>query len=92
MEVEGLSGEGQDVRLELLNLAPEPDGAMGDYATYLSFLDRQEMLAQILRAGTVEVRLASGTSVTVIPETRRPVGSLPAAFWVQLCARADVLT
>ena len=84
VEVEGLSGGGQDVRLEPLDLAPEPDGAMGDYATYGRFLDRQEMLAQILRAGTVEVQLASGTSVTVIPEARRPLASLPAAFWVQL--------
>ena len=84
VEVEGLSGGGQDVRLEPLDLAPEPDGAMGDYATYRRFLDRQEMLAQILRAGTVEVQLASGTSVTVIPEARRPLASLPAAFWVQL--------
>lgn len=82
--VESLAGESRDIDLEPLDLAPEPDGMMADYEAYFRFLDRQETLSQILRAETVEVRLASGETVAVAPEARRPIASLPVAFWVQL--------
>lgn len=82
--VEGISGGGQGLRLEPLDLVPEPDGAMGDYATYRRFLERQETLSRILRAGTVDVALASGETATIMSEPRRPLGFVPAAFWVQL--------
>lgn len=82
--VESLADKSREIDLEPLDLAAEPDGAMGDYATYSRFLDRQETLSQILRAETVEVKLASGETIAVAPEARRPIVSLPIAFWVQL--------
>ena len=82
--VETLAGAGQDIRLEPLDLAPEPDGAMGDYRTYHRFLERQDILSRIQRAGIVEVRLSKGETFSVAPQPRRPIGSLPVAFWVQL--------
>ncbi len=82
--VESLAGGGQDIRLEKLDLAPEPDGAMGDYQTYHRFLDRQDILSRILRTETVEIRLSDGETFSVTPQPRRPIGSLPVAFWVQL--------
>jgi signal transduction histidine kinase len=83
-EVEALSGGGERIRLEPLDLTLEPDGAMGDYANYRRFLDRQEILARILRAGAMEATIAGGQTFAVAPEPRRPVASLPVAFWVQL--------
>src|SRR5690606_41091813 len=75
---------GREIRLETLDLAPEPDGAMGDYPTYRRFLARQDALSEILRQDTVQLGLDNGATVQITPEHRRPLRTLPVAFWVQL--------
>jgi len=82
--VESLSSQAHTVRLEPIDVAPEPDGAMGDYGTYRRFLDRQERLSRVLRAETVDVETGDGKIFSINPEPQRPLGSLPVAFWVQL--------
>lgn len=88
MKVEGilvLSNESQTVELEPLDLAMEPDGAMGTYEVYRRFLDRQDTLARIQRSAKVEVTSRDGERIAVTPLLKgRPISSLPVDFWVQI--------
>lgn len=83
-EVVSLSGSGRDIRLEPLDLVPEPDGTMGEFTTYHRFLGRQQILSAILRAQPIRVTLAGGKVFDLTPRSDRPFRSLPVAFWVQL--------
>ena len=82
VEVERLSGGGQTFASSRSTSRPNRTGRWATTQHIAVSTDRRCWRRSC--AGTVEVQLASGTSVTVIPEARRPVGSLPAAFWVQL--------
>jgi signal transduction histidine kinase len=84
LALETIAGAGLALTPEALDLSAEPDGAMGSFDNWFRFLDRQEQLATILRAGSVQLTLEDGRTYTVQPLPQRPLGTLPAAFWVQL--------
>ncbi len=78
-----------EARGDRLRLAPddfvvEPDGSLGTYTSYETFLSRQGRLARIQRASEVTFIDATGRSWSVSPERRRPLGAFPPDFWVQL--------
>ncbi len=70
------------ISVEAADLTPEPD-ALPDYAAFERFLQRQDGLNAILRAGPVTLETGAG-EVRVAPAGGRPAGSLPVEFWVQL--------
>jgi len=79
-----VAGGGDRMRLLRLDLTTEPDGAMGDFATYRRFLERQDRLARIQAAGEVTFTSAEGRRFVVRPGLEgRPPGDLPPDFWVQ---------
>lgn len=73
-----------DLPVEAGDLLEEPD-MLPDFAGYDQFMARQGRLATALRApeGT-PIRLEAATPFVLTPDEHRPVGSLPAVFWVQL--------
>lgn len=73
-------------RIELVtgDLLIEPDGNLPRFADYEAFLARQDTIAAIERAPTVTLYSAQGDSWTVTPLPQRPIGDLPADFWVAL--------
>ncbi len=74
----------ETMELRALDLTTEPDGALGDYATYRHFLERQEGLARLQRSDEVVFTDAEGQRWTVRPVLAgRPLADLPADFWVQ---------
>lgn len=79
-----IAGNGDMIALTPSDLLIEPDGNLARYADYEEFLGRQDRLAHIKRANTVEVFGEDGQSWEVGPRPTRPVWSLPAAYWVQL--------
>ncbi len=85
LEVHEVSGGGESVLLEPLDLAIEPDGAMGTYRTYDKFLKRQQKLSEIQKADSIQFRTATGEVISIISEKRgRSLTQLPVSFWVQL--------
>lgn len=72
------------LRFEPIDLVAEPDGAMGDYASYRSFLARQQRLARIQASSAVTLTDSNGHEHAVSPAPTRPLSSLPVAFWVQV--------
>ncbi len=83
--VSGIVWESGKSDLLPIDLTIEPDGAMGDYATYERFLKRQETLSEIQRGNRFTVETASGNSLEVTPsEGGRELSSLPPAFWIQV--------
>ncbi len=80
-----ISDGSKSMDFEKLDFTIEPDGAMGDYATYDRFLTRQDSLARIQSAATVTLMGDAGASRVVHPDrSGRPVSSLPTEFWVQV--------
>lgn len=79
-------GSGQEeMEIEALDLTIEPDGVIGDYATYRSFLQRQGRLAAIQGAGEIFLTDAEGKVFRVTPDREgRPLSTLPPDFWVGL--------
>jgi signal transduction histidine kinase len=72
------------VELTPFDLTTEPDGAMGDYATYRRFLERQTRLARIQASPEVTFHAADGSRFVVSPVADgRPPGDFPVDFWVQ---------
>jgi len=68
----------------------EPD-AIESYEAFNAFMARQGRIAALLASGDIELVVekadGTGTTVTVSPEKRRPLSSLPVAFWFQVgCA------
>lgn len=68
----------------------EPD-AIDSYDAYNAFMEKQGQLAGMIASGEVsllfERKDGSQATVVVSPEKRRPLSSLPFAFWFQLgCA------
>ncbi|MGD7653687.1 MAG: ATP-binding protein [Verrucomicrobiales bacterium] len=81
----GISNGRDAVAFEALDFITEPDGMMGDYATYRWFLDRQERIARIQESAEVDFSDSSGVRHRVRPGLDgRPLSSLPPDFWVQV--------
>lgn len=81
---------GQPV-LAVAGLAPEPGDLieepdmLASYAAFGAFMQRQDHLANALRVPLpVTIDLAGGTVARLSPAPRRPVGTLPGVFWVQI--------
>ena len=84
ISITGVAWEKGHFDLRAIDLTVEPDGAMGDYDTYDSFLDRQQILSEIQRAGRFTLLSDSGNlEITTTPGGRK-FSSLPASFWVQV--------
>lgn len=79
-----ISGNGDRMELTARDLLVEPDGNLPRYADYDDFLARQDRLARIKQADTVELAGEDGETWTVAPRPARPLWSLPAEYWVQL--------
>lgn len=77
--------------LEPVDLVEDPD-TLPDYATVRRFQERQQQLSQQLAAPALTLQLASADGrlqqVQITPAAKRPLSSLPAAFWIQLAAGA----
>ncbi|HEX6592181.1 MAG TPA: hypothetical protein VF050_09285, partial [Moraxellaceae bacterium] len=73
------------LELEASDLVEDPD-TLPDYATVRRFQARQQQLSQALAAPVLTLQLAradgSLQQVQLTPATRRPLSSLPAAFWI----------
>jgi signal transduction histidine kinase len=70
--------------LTRLDLTTEPDGAIGDFATYRRFLERQERLARIQSSEELVFSADDGQRFVVRPSLEgRPLTELPVDFWVQ---------
>lgn len=83
--VTAFEGGGDRLELEPLDLVTEPDGMMGDYATYARFLARQDRLLEIQRSSVVRLETAGGETLRLEPgRAGRPWTDLPADFWVQV--------
>src|SRR5690606_15340855 len=67
-----------------LDFVVEPDGNLVDYRQYRRFLGNQGQLANIQAAPSVALIAADGAVHDVRPLPRRPLGSFPVDFWVQL--------
>jgi two-component system, NarL family, sensor histidine kinase DevS len=66
------------------DLIEEPD-MLTTYAAYDAFMARQDHLAQALRVPLpLVVDLADGSPLRLSPAPWRPIGTLPAVFWVQM--------
>jgi len=83
------------VVLEPDDLVEEPD-MFESYEQTIRFLRRQSAIANLLRQPDVSLRLAGGASgaadiVAVVKPASRPIGDLPAAFWVQLVTGVGTL-
>lgn len=78
------------IALEPNDLVEEPD-TLSSYAAYARVLARQGQLHERLLEPAVRLGLQPGGSAieTVAPAPRRPVTSLPLAFWTQMFAGAS---
>jgi hypothetical protein len=72
------------MRLEAEDFTLEPDANLPTYAAYARFIERQDGLARLSGAEVVRLVDASGGVHAVAPASHRPLGSLPADFWVQV--------
>lgn len=82
----------QSITLEPDDLVEEPD-LFETYEQVRHFFDRQSALAGLLHGPRVVLHLGAADtnqSLTITP-ARRPIGDLPAAFWVQLITGAGSL-
>lgn len=80
-----ISGGGDTVELEPLDLITEPDGALGAFSLYGRLIARQDRLARIQAAEKVTLTDGSGGIHVVGPDPAgRPLAALPPDFWVQV--------
>ncbi|NNM76425.1 histidine kinase [Sphingomonas sp. ID1715] len=78
--------DGQRVAIEAGDLIEEPD-TLATYADMRRFFARQSALAGMLRAQSISIEALDGDTLRqmmVSPARMRPIGDLPAAFWVQM--------
>lgn len=83
-DLKSLSDGAETMTLVPSDLTIEPDGAMGDYATYEAFLSRQGRLATLMDADTVFLTDEAGRVYRVNPAPDRPISTLPVEYWVQV--------
>ena len=82
--ITAIANQAESIHLSSLDLTTEPDGAMGDYATYRQFLDRQDRLARIQASEEVILTVDDGRQFVIRPAAGgRPLADFPADFWVQ---------
>ena len=82
--ITGVADALHHIGLSRLDLTTEPDGTLGDYATYGRFLERQDRLASIQSSAQVLLTTADGRRFVVHPQLAgRPLTDLPPDFWVQ---------
>ncbi|MDY6949060.1 MAG: hypothetical protein SXG53_25475, partial [Pseudomonadota bacterium] len=82
--VTGIGGAEREMEFQAMDFTVEPDGNLSTYADYEIFLQRQEQLYAIQSGTLVELRTASGAVHRVVPDTHRPLFTLPPEFWVSL--------
>ncbi len=80
------------IDLTATDLLEEPD-VLDTYEMARRFMQRQTALALLLRLDQVMLRVQSGDRATevVVTPSRRPLGDLPSAFWVQFITGAGSL-
>lgn len=83
------------IALEPDDLVEEPD-MFESYEQTSRFMQRQTMLANLLRQPSVALQLRNGGSdhaetTVMLSPGQRPISDLPAAFWVQLITGAGTL-
>lgn len=82
-----ITGSGGDrIAIRPEDLVEEPD-TLGTYAAMRQFFDRQEALSAALAGGPVTIETETPLSrgeTRILPAAQRPIGDLPAAFWVQI--------
>ncbi len=87
------AGGGPRLALRGDDLSQEPDAAFASYAAFDEFLQRQQRIADILRAPQVELEAADGRVARLRPAAHRTAFDLPFIFWLQLvCAVGSWLT
>src|SRR5690606_34255222 len=65
------------------DLLEDPD-SVDSYADMDAFLARQDVIAGMLRGGTVRLTLGDGSAFTLLPQASRPLSDLPLVFWAQI--------
>jgi signal transduction histidine kinase len=81
----GTTAGAREIVLRSDDLVEEPD-TFEAYEHIRAFMDRQSALAKLLHMPEVTLRVANGaeaTTTTVAP-SRRSIGDLPIAFWIQI--------
>jgi len=79
-----ISGAGLSHRFIELDFSIEPDGNLATYREYRAFLRNQGLLASIQAAPVIELTADDGAIYELRPQPRRPPGTLPPDFWVQV--------
>jgi len=79
-----VSGAGGSHRLSELDFTVEPDGNLATYAEYRRFLAGQGRLAALQSGPELAFHGFDARRFAVVPDSHRPVASLPADFWVQI--------
>lgn len=79
---------GDRLRLEPKDLTGQVDGSFGPYAEYQRFMARQGQYADMMRQPQMALVDKDGRSWTIQPEARRPVRTLPVAFWIGIAVGA----
>lgn len=74
---------GNRIELVPFDAVEDPDTA-ANYAIFNEFLERQQVIADILRSPRVVLSLSDGSNVTVSPDKRRPLASLTMDFWIMI--------
>ena len=75
------------------DLSEEPDSVFVGYPAFDQFMQRQQRIAEILRAPEIELQADDGRVARLQPAAHRPLSDLPFIFWLQLvCAVASWLT
>jgi signal transduction histidine kinase len=78
----GIANQNDRLRFVADDFVAEPDGAMGTFANYETFLKRQGRLHAIQASPRAVFTDAKGGAWAVRPQPSRPLGSLPPDFWV----------
>lgn len=83
-----VAGGADRLRLEPKDLTGQVDGSFGPYEEYQRFMARQGRYADMMRQPEMVFVDAQGRSWTVQPEARRPLRTLPVAFWIGIVVGA----
>ena len=84
VRLSGIEGGGERMAFAANDFVVEPDGSLGTYDAYETFLARQARLARIQASPEVVLRAEDGRSWSVRPLPQRPLSTLPPDFWVQV--------
>lgn len=79
---------GDRLRLEPKDLTGQVDGSFGPYSEYQRFMARQGRYADMMRQPQMSFSDTDGRTWTVRPEERRPLRTLPVAFWIGIVVGA----